>query len=50
MERRGHGSRIDGFGGWMMVVIVVRRAVGVLPRIGTRKVSRITDQKKVVTP
>ena len=50
VERRGRGSRIDGFWGWMVVVIVVGGAAGGLRRVGTRKVNGITNRKKVVTP
>ena len=46
MGRQGPGSRIDGFGGWVVVVIFGGEAVGGLHRIGTGKVSRITTPKK----
>ena len=45
MERQGRGLRIDGFRGWVVVVIVGGEAAVGLHRIGTIKVSGITTSK-----
>ena len=43
VKRRGHGSRIDGFGGWTVMVIFVGLSERGLHRVGIRKVNRITN-------
>ena len=50
MYRRGCGSCIDGFRGWMVVVIVGGRPAWGLRIIGTVDVSRSTTSKKDLTP
>ena len=40
MERQGSGLHIDGFGGWVVVVIFGGRSAGGLRIISNGKVSR----------